>query len=341
MIKRIRFGSWLFPLLLVFAGVTVLVLWFRREPLLPLQKRIPGTDQPILMADGRREGPPGELERFTGRPAVELTSAWPGFRGPAGDGISMESIPLARGWDKAGPPVLWSVSLGEGYAGPAVAAGAVYLLDYDQVKKADALRCFSLADGKEIWRRSYPVLIKRQHGISRTVPAVAGRFVVTLGPLGHVMATDARNGDFLWGMDLVRDEGAKVPPWYAGQCPLIDRNRAILAPAGKNLLIAVDLATGKKVWTTPNPRQWKMTHSSILSWTLAGRRMYVYCADGGVTGVDAETGAMLWEFPGWIVPMANVPTPVAAGDGRCFSAAVTGPAASCSRSRRRMAVAFR
>ena len=48
-------------------------------------------------------------------------------------------------------PQLWSVELGEGYAGPAVWAGRVYVLDYDRLASADALRCLSLADGK-IWR---------------------------------------------------------------------------------------------------------------------------------------------------------------------------------------------
>ena len=54
--------------------------------------------------------------------------------------------------------ILWSVNdLGEGYAGAAVANGRVYVLDYDEVREADSLRCFSLDDGKEIWRRWYGV----------------------------------------------------------------------------------------------------------------------------------------------------------------------------------------
>ena len=35
---------------------------------------------------------------------------------------------------------------------PAVFASRVYLLDYDEAKRSDALRCFALADGKELWR---------------------------------------------------------------------------------------------------------------------------------------------------------------------------------------------
>jgi len=50
--------------------------------------------------------------------------------------------------------------------------------------------------------------------------------------------------------------------------------------------------------------------------TYAGRRMYVYCAAGGVVGVDAGCGAILWETDAWKISIATVPTPVVIGDGR-------------------------
>jgi outer membrane protein assembly factor BamB len=80
----------------------------------------------------------------------------------------------------------------------------------------------------------------------------------------------------------------------------------------------VDLATGKPVWKTPNPRRWRMTHSSITPVDFKGRRMYVYCASGGVAGVSAEDGRLLWETADWTVKTANVPSPVSVGDGRIF-----------------------
>jgi outer membrane protein assembly factor BamB len=46
--------------------------------------------------------------------------------------------------------------------------------------------------------------------------------------------------------------------------------------------------------------------------------MYVYCASGGVVGISAEDGRILWEFPDWQIRVANVPTPVVVGDGMIF-----------------------
>ena len=111
----------------------------------------------------------------------------------------------------------------------------------------DAIRCLSLDDGREIWRYNYPVEIKRNHGMSRTVPAVSGGYVVTLGPKCQVYCLNAATGALAWKKDLVRECGTTVPPWYAGQCPLIDGDRVILAPGAR----AADDVTRPGQWPPP------------------------------------------------------------------------------------------
>lgn len=305
------------PILVAVAALLLLGQWVGHSwRTVPVQPRVPGTDRATVTPLPKIDLA-GTFTRGDGAPA-RLPGVWPGFRGPHLDNISPETTPLARAWAAAGPPALWSVDCGEGYAGPAVRNGRVYLLDYDQTARADALRCLSLDDGREIWRRAYHVEVKRNHGMSRTVPAVTDKYVVALGPKCQVICLNAVNGDFLWGIDLVRAYHATVPAWYAGQCPLIEDDTVILAPGGDALLMAVDCATGQVRWKTPNPRGWTMTHSSITPLTVAGRRMYVYCASGGVVGVDATDGRLLWETSDWKISIANVPTPVPVGDGRLF-----------------------
>ena len=151
----------------------------------------------------------------------------------------------------------------QGYSGAAIRDGRIFVADYDQQKQGDAIRCFSLADGKEIWRYFYPVKVKRNHGMSRTVPAVTDKNVVTMGPKCHVACLDVATGKLHWFLDLVKDYGAKVPAWYAGQCPLIEDGKVILGVGGASLILAVDIETGNAVWESPNPKKWEMTHSSI------------------------------------------------------------------------------
>jgi len=307
------------PVGLAIIGVVLLYVWLSADAAIDLTERLPiAHDIPQAPSDANGVELRGEFVQFDGVPS-DLPGAWPRFRGANLDAISSdENVTLARAWPASGPNVLWSIDVGEGYAGAAVLGGRVYVLDYDREKQADVIRCLSLADGKEIWRYSYPVKVKRNHGMSRTVPAVTDKYVVTLGPKCHVTCLDSVTGQFHWILDLVKDFKAKVPPWYAGQCPLIDDGRAIIAVGGESLMMAVDCQTGEVVWQSPNPKRWVMTHSSVVPVEFAGRRMYVYCASGGVVGVSAEDGSILWEITEWKIRIANVPTPVMADDGLIF-----------------------
>jgi outer membrane protein assembly factor BamB len=321
--------------LMVAIAVSVMALWFKTTSPVTVEKRLTdfaaeqraGTLKTTSGNPAANEPPAGEVvdirgtfEKFQGRPGGS-SSSWPRFRGADFSNISTSSPPLADQWGDKGPPVLWSVALSEGHSGPAVWNGCVYVNDYDEKREGDMLRCFSLADGKEIWRRWYHAPTKRNHGVSRTVPAVTEQFVVTMGPRCHVMCVDRETGDFRWGMDLAREHGTEVPLWYTGQNPLIDDGVAVLAPCGKtNLLMGVDRATGKVLWETPNTDRWKMSHSSIVPMMLLGRRMYVYGALGGAIGVAADgpdRGKVLWKTTEWVHSVLS-PSPVAVDDRRVF-----------------------
>lgn len=311
-------------------GITAIYCWLSLGSLSELAVRTPGEDgRPAVRQI--EEGPvdfTGRFQTFDGIPS-SLPAAWPRFRGPNHDNIARDAPPLADAWGDDGPPVLWTVALGEGYAGPAVLGGRVYVLDYDEDARADALRCFSLDDGREIWRHSYEVEIRRNHGMSRTVPAVTEDYVVSIGPRCHVLCLDAQSGAFQWGIDLQREYGTVEPLWYTGQCPLIEDDAVILAPGGPDaLLMAVNIADGTPLWKTPNPMEWQMSHSSVTPMTLAGKRTYVYAAVGGIAGVSAEGGDMgtlLWHVP-WDARII-APSPVAIGDDRVLALAGYGAGA--------------
>lgn len=311
---------------LIFTGLCLLTAvvgihaYVTYSPELGLQYAQPGMDQ----AEKRQRGPIavsiGEhFQRQLADDGIAFanTLPWPGFRGERRDNVVTGAAPLRTEWGDEGPKVLWRQALGEGYAAPAVAYGRVYVLDYLEAEEADALRCFVLADGRELWRRYYRNPMRRNHGKSRTVPAVAEHTVVTLGPQAHVMVTDAVSGDFLWGSELVREYGTELPQWYAGQCPLIDHGAAILAPAGPEvLLVARDLRSGETRWQLNNGPGLKMSHGSVVPMTLHGVRQYVYAGLGGVVGVS-ESGELLWAARDWQPPVW-APTPVELADGQIF-----------------------
>lgn len=306
-------------------GIALLIFWTTRGTVGGLAQRRPAQERPPGSVQKTYVPVVGTLIQGDGVPA-DVPGAWPRFRGAGFDAICAEGPPLSKTWPQGGPPVLWSLAMGEGYAAAAVLAGRVYVLDYDRRAAADALRCLSLDDGREIWRFGYgPVAIKRYHGMSRTIPAVTGKYVVSLGPMCHVACLDAETGQQKWLLDMVHEYDCKVPQWYAGQCPLVDGDRVILAPgADEALLMAVDCETGRVLWKTPNPpdpklpQPWAMTHSSIMPMELAGRRTYVYCGKGGVVGVSADDGSVLWHTTAWKISIATCPSPLVLPEGRIF-----------------------
>lgn len=313
--------------IIIGAVVTVLTIvlfwWLLKSQPFNLSERIPGMDNRPKMAIRKDSVIIGEF--FDTLSVIDeiIPGDWPRFRGTDFDNISKDETPLAETWDTLGPPIVWRTTLGEGYSGPVVHNGRVYVLDYNERKKADVLRCFSFSSGKELWRRWYYVELKRNHGYSRTIPVVTDKYLVTIGPRSHVMCVDPTNGNLLWTIDLEKEygipgyeKGRITPDFYSGQCPLIDNNIAVIAPGVKALMIGVDCATGKVLWKTPNPDSLRMSHGSIMPMTIFGKKMYVYNAVGGVCAVSAEgndRGKMMWVTTEWS-PATTAASPILLGN---------------------------
>ncbi len=315
-------------LLIAVAGCAAVGWWITRDATASFSISHADMDDPVgakkawlERASTTRIG--DQFAKFDGAPS-NLPGLWPHFRGPDYNNIAPNAPPLNTTWPEAGPPVLWKLDLGEGQAAAAVRNGRVYVLDFIEAKRADALRCFSLDDGREIWRRSYKIEIKRNHGYSRSIPAVTDEHVVTIGPRNHVMCVDAVTGDLRWTLDLGAQFGSIVPDWHGSQCPIIDDGIAVIAPVGTNIfMMGIHCSTGEVAWKTPAIEGWKMAHSSITPGVVAGKRQYIYAAVGGIAGVSAEPedrGKLLWTSDEW-TPNVVAPSPVIIGENRVYTTA--------------------
>ena len=296
--------------------VGIYLVWFFAPSPYSKDLRVP-IEHPKPDRSAAAQANPGLLITGSADPA-DWPGYWPQFRGADMSNIAQTDAPLARSWDDGGLPVRWQITVGEGHAGAVVSSGSLYLIDYDRDKEEDAIRRLALDTGRDIWRYTYSVSIKRNHGMSRTVPALGGGYVVTLGPLCHLVCLDAETGELVWQKDLVEEYDTVIPPWYAGQCPIIDDGLLILAPGGSPLMVALRLDTGEEVWRTTERDGAGMTHSSVLPIDFEGRRIYVYCARDGVHGIEAGTGRHLWFFPDWRINIANIPTPIQVDADRLF-----------------------
>jgi outer membrane protein assembly factor BamB len=241
---------------------------------------------------------------------------WPQFRGPDRDGISKETG-LLRKWPEGGPKVLWTTEVGQGYSAAAIVDGLVYFNDYDVEKQEWLVRCLTLNDGKEVWRFSETRRIRPNHAITRTVPAVDGKYVFSLDPKAVFHCLDAKTGKEVWRKELVKEYKAKIPPWYNGQCPLMEDDRLIIATGGDALLMALEKTTGKEIWRSQNPENQPMTHVSPMPAQLGGVKQYLYTTLKGVYGFSAKDGRILWHAP-FKLNVAVAPSPLAVDDELVF-----------------------
>lgn len=253
---------------------------------------------------------------------------WPQYLGPNRNATSAETG-LLRAWPPEGPKVLWTVSLGKGYGGPAVSDGKVYLLDRI-AGESDVLRCFDLVTGEQLWSYEYEAPGETSHPGSRTVPAIDGDHIYTCGPFGDVYCFDMNTHRPVWNKNVWRDFGGqRVPTWAVSQNPLIYDNLLVLASqTGKAGVVAYEKLTGNVAWASPalpgrvgyvSPTVVTIGSQDHLVMISAGPdpRSSRSGPRGAVLGLDPKTGKTLWTYRGWQcrIPVPNV---TSLGDGRLF-----------------------
>ena len=222
-----------------------------------------------------------------------LAEDWPQFLGASREGISPETK-LNVNWETRAPAISWKVPMTDnGYAGPSVAAGKVFIIDHkgDQ----DIVRALDLATGEQVWQYSYADADKDNYGFSRATPTVNDGKVYTVSRLGQVYCLDAKLGTKIWSRNLLTEFNGKKPTWDYAMSALIDGDKVIVCPGGPNILAVLDKATGKTLLQgggsdTPS-------YATPVVATLDGVKQYLVFAASGLLGVDAATGARLWSYP--------------------------------------------
>jgi outer membrane protein assembly factor BamB len=247
--------------------------------------------------------------------AGQVSADWPQFLGPNRNGC-LPDAKIPQSWPQGGPKVLWTVPLGEGFGGPSIQGGKVYVLD--RINNAqEVLRCLNLSDGKEQWKFSYEAPGKFSYNGSRQVPTVGSMHVFSIGAFGHLYCVDKTTHRLAWNKNLLQEYGGKRPKWAVAQAPVLYKDLVIVAPLGKSAgVVAFRQATGETVWKS-QPLG-KMEYSSPFVTTVGGVEQIVMLSQQArISGVDIKTGKILWTYGKYkcSIPIAP-PTPI--GDGRFF-----------------------
>lgn len=190
--------------------------------------------------------PEGYVAKLVPQAEPVAAADWPRYLGPRGTGVSHET-----GWNAAwpddGPPKLWSAKIGTGFCSIAVAGGRAYTMGHADGE--DTVFAFDAANGKEIWKHSYPCeLVDNLHeGGPAATPTVDGGRVYTCSKEGHVFALEAATGDVVWKVELPSLLDVKMPTWGFSGSPVIVGDMLVL-DGGR--VVALDKATGELIWKT-------------------------------------------------------------------------------------------
>ncbi len=252
------------------------------------------------------------------------SSDWPRFRGADGTGISPDQTPPST-WPSEGPPQLWTFSdAGSGYSSFAIVGNKLYTMGTrdEQIH----LICLNIANGAEIWSTPFAEDDTSRYSASwgqgpRGTPTVSGGFVYGLGPTGTLVCLNALNGTEKWKKHLVDDFTGQPGAWGYAESPLVDGDRLIICPGGKQAgIVALDKLTGETVWAAKDVQPGRAEYSSAIAASLHGKAQYIRLFQRAIYGVDSATGQLLWEAPFPEGRIAVVPDPIVAGD-RLFATA--------------------
>lgn len=240
--------------------------------------------------------------------SLSFGNDWPQYLGPTRNAISSETG-LLQSWPAEGPEVLWTVPLGDGFGGPAVSKGKVYVLDRI-ANKEDIMRCLDLATGEEEWTFSYNAPGQVDRPGSRSVPTIEGKYVYICGPFGHVHCINMETHKAVWAKNIWTDfGGGDIPRWGISQNPLIYGDFVILASQTQKAgVVAYNKLSGSIEWTSSTLPGTPGYVSPALLRIADEDHLVMIPANAGVLGMDPKTGKTLWSYEGWQckIPVPNV-----------------------------------
>ncbi len=237
-----------------------------------------------------------------------LAEDWPAFRGPRGNGTSLEKdVPLK--WSKQ-ENITWKVALpAPGNSSPIVSNGRVFVTCAENKGHKRSLYCFDRKDGRELWVRSVnfdkDMPTHKTNNYCGSTPVADGKRVIVWHASAGLFCYDFA-GNELWNRNL----GEFQHQWGYGVSPILHKGKIILhcGPGKRVFMTAIDPANGKTIWETEEPidgdgerntqRKYMGSWSTPVIAEVNGQELIVCSMSLRVNAYDPQTGKILWSCRG-------------------------------------------
>ena len=216
---------------------------------------------------------------------------WPRWRGPNGDGISME-----KDWDPealaGGTKILWKGDVGIGYSNVSIKDNRIYTMG--QEGGDNIIFCLNAETGEEIWRYSFESFKDPQ-----STPTIDRKFVYILSKDGNLFCLKAKNGKLRWKRDLVEENIAKRMRYGFATSPVVEGELLILSLSTSR--IALNKITGETIWVSEVYTDYieHGYYSTPVMYENDTNRYALMFNGTGLHSVEVKTGNQLW-FYEWL-----------------------------------------
>jgi outer membrane protein assembly factor BamB len=239
---------------------------------------------------------------------TDVSGDWPQWRGPDRNGISPETG-LAQQWPPSGPPVVWSAAgLGAGYGTVAVKGTRIFVQGLR--RRQTMLHSLDAADGHYLWSKNLGSGSDNDRGPGpRSTPTLDGDRVYVLTESGELWCL-REDGTEMWHRNILRDFSASNIGWLLSESPLVDGDRVVVTPGGRQAgIVALDKMTGKTIWAAKELND-DAGYASLVVVDVQGIRAYTTFLASAAVGVRASDGKVMWRYPQAANRTANIATPV-------------------------------
>jgi outer membrane protein assembly factor BamB len=248
--------------------------------------------------------------------AQSASTDWPQWRGAGRDGVSRDTG-LLRQWPRSGPSLAWSATqLGTGYGSIAVAGDRVFV--QGMKNRQSVVTSLDRASGKAVWSVALGSAQENDRGSGpRGTPTIDADRVYVLTENGDLVCLMVADGKIVWRRNILKDFGGRNINWLVSESPLVDGNRVIVMPGGRNAgIAALDKMTGATIWATKELSD-EAGYSSPVVADVQGVRTIMAFTGNAAVGVRATDGRLMWRYGNASNNTANITTPVYA-NGKVF-----------------------